>query len=103
MNDRTGAGAYQNAIRTQGRFAARLLGACTPVLMCLTSDETFAVGTVSAVKTANKIFIEAGGGAVTYKAIVDEKSGGNITELSLPVDGKVVVRNVADIFYYGTH
>ena len=71
--------------------------------MCLTSDETFAVGTVSAVKTANKIFIESSGGAVTYKAIVDEKSGGDITELSLPVDGKVVVRNVADIFYYGTH
>jgi hypothetical protein len=80
-----------------------MLGACAVALMCAMPGTTIATAAVSAVNTSDKIVIESTGGPVTYKAIVDAKSGGDISELRLPANGNVVASNVADIFYYGTH
>src|SRR4051812_30610897 len=95
-------GSHQNALRALERIATSLLGACMAALMCEGPGATVAAGAVSAMKTGDKIIIESMGGAVSYKAVVDAKSGGDITELNLPADGNVIARNVGDIFYFGT-
>jgi hypothetical protein len=59
--------------------------------------------TVSALKTGDQIMIESKGGALTYKAVLSSKAGGDITQVSLPADGKIVARELNDIFYHGTH
>jgi hypothetical protein len=72
-------------------------------VICSAASASIATAAVSAVKTGDKIVVESTGGPVTYQAIVDAKSGGDITDLRLPGNGNVVASNIADIFYYGTH
>ena len=55
------------------------------------------------VKAGDSVVIESKGGPLTYKAVVDAKRGGNITRLSLPADGKVIARELNDIFFLGDH
>ena len=56
-----------------------------------------------AAKSGDSIVIESKGGAQTYKAIIDPKAGGNITQVSLRADGSVVARELNDIFFHGKH
>ncbi len=58
---------------------------------------------LSAVKSGDSVVVESKGGLITYKAVVDAKTGGNITELNLPADGNVVARELNDIFFLGDH
>src|SRR5882724_7142208 len=58
---------------------------------------------VSAMKTGDDIVVESRGGALTYKAVLSSKAGGDITEVRLPAGGKVAARELNDIFYHGTH
>jgi len=58
---------------------------------------------LSAVKSVDSVLVESKGGPLTYKAVVDAKTGGNITRLSLPADGKVIARELNDIFFLGDH
>jgi hypothetical protein len=58
---------------------------------------------LSAVKSGDTIVIASQGGTLTYKAVVDGKRGGDITQVSLPADGPVVARELNDLFYHGTH
>ena len=58
---------------------------------------------LTAIKSADAIAMESRGGSVTYKAVVDRKQGGNITELRLPAGGDVVARELNDIFFLGAH
>jgi hypothetical protein len=60
-------------------------------------------GVLSALKTGDTIVVESKGGAVTYKAVVDSKQGGNITQICLPGDGEVIARELNDIFFHGDH
>ena len=62
-----------------------------------------AAAALSAVKSGDTIAIASQGGALTYKAVVDGKRGGDITQFSLPADGPVVARELNDVFYHGTH
>ncbi len=45
------------------------------------------------------VVIESKGGPITYKAVVDAKTGGNIAQVKLPADGDVVPRQLNDIFF----
>jgi len=58
---------------------------------------------LSAVKSGDSIVVESTGGPIAYKAVVDAKTGGDITQLNLPADGKVIARELNDIFFLGTH
>jgi hypothetical protein len=60
-------------------------------------------GVMSAVGTNDEIVVQAKGGALSYKAVVDRKLGGNITQVSLPAGDKAIVRDLNDIFFHGTH
>jgi hypothetical protein len=72
-------------------------------VICSASSAAVASAAVSATKTGDKIVVESTGGPITYKAIVDSKSGGDITDLRLPAHGNIVASNIGDVFYYGTH
>src|SRR5437667_283844 len=79
---------------------AMALGLCLPAFL---SAANVSGAVLSAVKTGDEIVIESRGGALTYKAVVSSKTGGDITEVSLPADGKVMARELNDIFFHGAH
>jgi hypothetical protein len=58
---------------------------------------------VTAAKTGDSVAIESKGGSLTYKALVDAKRGGDISDLCLPADGGVVAGAINDIFFLGAH
>jgi hypothetical protein len=73
----------------------------------MTSGQTPAVtkgaSVLSAAKSDGSIVITSTGGALTYKAVIDPKSGGDITQFRLPADGEVVARELNDLFFLGQH
>jgi hypothetical protein len=58
---------------------------------------------LSAVMTGDDLVIESKGGMSSYKAVLERKKGGNITQLCLPPDGPAVVRDLNDLFFHGRH
>src|SRR5580704_11789410 len=58
---------------------------------------------ISAIATGGAVVVESRGGPITYKAVVDPKAGGDISDVRLPADGPVVSRELNDVFYLGSH
>ena len=58
---------------------------------------------VVAAKDGKSVVVESRGGPVKYKAVIDPKTGGNITQLRLPAGGDVVARELNDLFFLGNH
>jgi hypothetical protein len=82
-----------------------VLAAWLCVALSVSADTPGAIKNValSAVKSGDAIVIESKGGPVTYKVVVDAKRGGDISDLQLPADGKVVGREINDLFFLGEH
>lgn len=94
------------ARRIKNQLPAPLLGLTMAGLLGLaplTSTPMLAAPVLSAVKTGEDIVVESRGGTVTYKAVLDAKTGGNMTEVRLPADGNVIARELNDIFFHGAH
>jgi hypothetical protein len=79
-------------------------------LLCLASltwaqapDAKNSTAVLSAAKSENSVTVESKGGALSYKAVVDGKNGGDIGGLHLPADGDVIAGQLNDIFFLGTH
>jgi hypothetical protein len=58
---------------------------------------------LTAAKSGDSVVVEAKGGAISYKVVVDPKAGGNITQLALPAGGEVIARELNDLFFLGAH
>jgi hypothetical protein len=58
---------------------------------------------VKATNEGDAVVIEASGGSLPYKVVIDPKAGGNIAKLRLPADGPVVARELDDLFFLGVH
>jgi hypothetical protein len=68
-----------------------------------TFSDTSNRSVLSATKSGDSVVVESKGGSVTYKVVMDPKIGGDISELNLPADGKIVARELNDIFFLGYH
>src|SRR5882724_10820688 len=81
-----------------------VLSLCSaPLASAQTAAANKTAAVISVVKTGDEIAIESRGGALTYKAVLSGKEGGNITQVSLPADGPAIARELDDIFFHGTH
>jgi hypothetical protein len=56
-----------------------------------------------ATASASELAIESRGGPVTYKLVVDRKTGGSIKQLCLPAAGPPVANDLNDLFFFGAH
>src|SRR5260370_40461701 len=91
-------------MRQPRHLNSRLLAWCFATLFWAQALRAAAgAGSLSATKSGDAIVVESAGGTVTYKAIVNAKQGGNITEVRLPADGDVIARELNDIFFLGAH
>jgi hypothetical protein len=98
---------------TQARLARicfMLLGMGLVPHFCLTPSASAAApeaangaATVTAVQSGATVVIESRDGAISYKAVLDPKTGGDITQVCIPADGPVVARELNDIFFLGEH
>jgi hypothetical protein len=66
-------------------------------------EQSDTAGVVSAVKVGDTITVESKGGPLSYKAVVNSKEGGDITQVNLPADGRVAALGLNQIFFFGTH
>ena len=80
----------------------RFLIACTAI-GCLVGSASASGPEVTATKDGKAIVVECSGGPLTYKAVIDPKTGGGISQLRLPADGPVVARELNDLFFLGVH
>jgi len=78
------------------------VGSILCLMICGTANAGDAVR-VSATRSADSITIESTGGSITYKAVVDTKRGGDISDFRLPASGDIVGRELNDIFFLGNH
>ncbi|HEX3316280.1 MAG TPA: hypothetical protein VHR72_15385 [Gemmataceae bacterium] len=83
----------------------RLVVASTAMVWALTSRASVQASDpeVVATKEGKTVVVESRRGPLTYKVVIDPKTGGNITQLRLPADGPVVGRELNDLFFLGTH
>jgi len=72
-------------------------------MLCVTPFAAAQGAVLSAAKAGDAVVVESRGSALTYRAVVDGKHGGDISQIRLPADGQVVAREVNDIFFLGQH
>jgi hypothetical protein len=75
----------------------------TPLVSAQIPDANKDAAVLSAAKSGDTIIIESKGGPLTYKIAIDPKRGGDISDLQLPADGKIIAREINDIFFLGEH